>query len=341
MVVSDAEPAKWSDSLLDLFGPIASALRKNYVLSLFIAVTAVAIGLLPKIFVDDKGVPLPWTTPVVIVSVCLAAAAVAFDRVGDDYDKRTVRRFNNLAMREAREAAALEYTGSVATAERSVSELNIFLLEAIEVSFLEASSRSTEVLALRRHLARSAANSIGPNTRATYYTLLSRVPGNRELGDPKHGATVGRRDKPERPWLEAENPGHDIWKILDQPDEHPDVHETPDAVSDLVWENVRYDTFLTIPVKAHGVVFGVLSVNNAAAGSIGEVQRSVILAMARAMALVLALDTGVRTIKNLANGDDLSHGAVTLYEDETVDETEAEKIRERRDAHDERAADNV
>ncbi|WIE81741.1 hypothetical protein [Curtobacterium sp. MCPF17_021] len=317
MVSNDADTRKWSDSLLDLFGPLATALRKNYVLSGFIALTAVAIGLLPKIFVDDDGVPRGWTTPVVIVSICSAAAAVALDRIGDDFDKRAARRKTDAELQEAKDAAMLEYTGSVATAERSVSELNIFMLEAIEVMFLEASSRSTEILALRRHLARSAANSIGPNTRATYYTLLSRIPGNRVLGDPKHGATVGRRDKPERPWRESENAHHDIWRLLDQPDEHPDVHNYPDVVSDLVWENVRYDTFLTVPVKAHGVVFGVLSVNNAAAGSIGEVQRSVIVAMARAMALVLASDTGARTLKTLAAGGDLSHGAITLYEDDT------------------------
>jgi hypothetical protein len=311
----------WPDGLLDTFGPLAFPLRKNYILSGLIALAAITLVVLPKLAINDKGAPLPWTTPVVIVFGSLAALAVAIDRVGDDYEKRRTRLENEAEAASARATAALEYAGSVATAERSVSELNIFLLEAIEVSFLEASSRNTEVLALRRHLARSAANAIGPNTRATYYTLLSRVSGNRILGDPKHGATVGRRDKPERPWKESENPSHDIWKILDAPDEHPDVHEAPDEVSDLDWENVRYDTFLTIPVKANGVVFGVLSVNNAAAGSIGEVQRSVILAMARVMALVMALDTGVRKLNGLGSSGVLSPDSITLYEDEEANDS--------------------
>lgn len=320
MVAETTVPKRWRDSLLDLLGPLASAARKNYVLTILVAVTVIVTGLLPKLAVNDKGAPLPWTTPVVIVAICVGAIAVLFDRFGDDADKRVTQQESERVLEEARSVAALEYEGSVATAERSASELNTFLQEAIEVSFLGATSRSTEVRALRRHLARSAANSIGPNTRATYYTLQDRTPGKRVLGDPKHSATVGRRDKPLRPWIEEESPEHDIWKILDQPDEHQDVHEAPDSVKDVVWENVRYDTFLTIPIKAEGVVFGVLSVNNAAAGSIGEVQRSVIVSMARTMALVLALDAGPQNLKNLTSGDDLSHGAVTLYEDEEDNE---------------------
>jgi hypothetical protein len=306
----------WPDKILDAFGPLALPLRTRYILSVLIAVSAIVIAALPKIFTTDDGSPHAWTTPVIIVFAVVAALSVAIDRIGDDYQKRQSATAHVAVVKAAQENAALEYEGSVATAERSVSELNIFLLEAIEVSFLEASSRSTEVLALRRHLARSAANAIGPNTRATYYTLLSRVPGNRILGDPQHGATVGRRDKPERPWREVENPDHDVWAILNAPDEHPDVHEAPDEVRGLNWELVRYDTFLTIPVKAHGVVFGLLSVNNASAGSIGEVQRSVILAMARVMALVLALDTGARTLKGHGASGKMSDETDTLYQDE-------------------------
>ncbi len=318
------ERPKWADSLLDAFGPLALPLRKNYILSALVAVSGVAVVFFPRYFTDKAGAPLPWANTVLIVAAAIAALAVALDRVGDDYQKRKTERENAAALEKATRAAALEYEGAVATAERSVAELNIFLLEAHEVSFLESSSRQTEVLALRRHLARSAANSIGPSTRATYYTLLSRVPGNRVLGDPKHATTVDRRDKPQRPWRESENPEHDIWKLLNQPDEHPDVHNKPDEASDLDWDTVRYDTFLTIPVKAHGVVFGVLSVNNAAAGSIGEVQRAVILAMARTMALVLALDTGARILKSREPDTDLSQEAVTLYEDATDDDSDAD-----------------
>lgn len=295
-----------------MFGPIASPLRKSFALGIIILVGTIAAIVLPKVFVcgDDvpklcaPGTPLDWTTPVTIVGGVLAAIAVLLDRVADAYDKRDADRL---------------YRSSESTAEASVSELNSLLLEAIEATFTERTARTTSIEGLRRNLVRFAANSIGPGSRATYYTLLSTVPGNRVLGEAKHATTVGRQDTPERPWIENENPGHAMWRLLDVPDQHQVAHSRPEDVGDTDWDTVAYDTFLTIPVKAHGVVFGVLSVNNASAGAIGDAQRAVIISMARTMALTLAFDAGASNMKDRDGGGDLSHVGVTLFGDEGTD----------------------
>ncbi|MCS5487403.1 hypothetical protein NY588_09715 [Curtobacterium flaccumfaciens pv. beticola] len=261
---------------------------------------------LPKVFLNAEGGPQGWTVPVTIVAAVLAALAVLLDRVADTYDKRDADR---------------ELKGSESTAEASASELNSFLIEAIEATFLERTARSTAIQALRRSLVRFAANSVGPGSRATYYTLLSSVPGNRELGDPQHATTVGRQDMPARPWVERNSPDHEMWRILDAPDQHPDVHNDPEDVGDpeWSWSEVRYNTFLTIPVKAHGIVFGVLSVNNATAGAIGAAQRAIIISMARVMALTLAFDAGVGTMKDRDANGAMSHEAASLFEDQETD----------------------
>lgn len=295
-----------------MFGPIASPLRRGFVLGLAILVGTVVAVVMPKVFVCPAdtpkvcaaGTPDAWTTPVTIVFGVLAALAVLLDRIADAYDKRDADRI---------------YRSSESTAEASVSELNSMLLEAIESTFTERTARDTSIEGLRRNLVRFAANAVGPGSRATYYTLLSSVPGNRVLGDAKHATTVGRQDTPERPWVENQNPGHAMWRLLDVPDQHQVAHSRPEDVGDTEWDAVAYDTFLTIPVKAHGIVFGVLSVNNATAGAIGDAQRAVIISMARTMALTLAFDAGAGAMKSRDASGGLSLAGVRLFENEGTD----------------------
>lgn len=241
-----------------------------------------------------------------IVAGIVAAIAVLLDRVADAYDKRD---------------ADLVYKASESTAQASVSELNNLLTEAIACTFLDRTARSTSIDGLRRNLVHFAAHSVGPGTRATYYTLIEDKAGVRVLGDPQHSTTVGRQDMPARPWLEHENPTHPMWALLDAADQHPVVRSKPDNVGDTDWNTVEYDTFITIPVKARGVVFGVLSVNNSTAGAIGDAQRAVILSMARVMALTLAFDTGVTTMKDRSNTGALSPVVTTVNDN---DGTEAQ-----------------
>lgn len=283
--------------MLAMFGPIASPLKKRFTLALVMLVGQIGTFAVPKTFTDATGAALPWTTPVAIGLVVLSAAAVLLDRVADSYDERERKN---------------EFAGSESAAEASVSELNSFLREAVEATLLAGDARVTAINGLRRNLVRFAANSIGPGSRATYYTLTETTPGRRCLGDPQHATTVGRSDMPERPWYEAKNPTHEMWRILDQPDSHSRVRIAPEPVGDTDWDSVPYKTFLTIPVKAHGVVFGVLSVNNATYIAIGDAQRAVILALARAMALTLAFDAGVDAMTGGTDGGGKSVDSATL-----------------------------
>lgn len=221
----------------------------------------------------------------------MTALAVAFDKIADNYDKV----IEAAQAAEAKRLADLTLAGSEDAAENAVSDLNTFLLEALNVAFREGASRQEHLQTLRRILVMCAAKAIGPGSRATYYTLDGDR-GNRVLGDAQHQTEYGRTDRPDRPFIEREDPQHTIWQLLDRSDEEAEVHSAPEEVYGLDWEKARYVTFVSIPVKAGNAVFGVLSVNCANAGAIQGVQRGTLLAMARAFAIALAYVTGPRNL---------------------------------------------
>jgi len=238
----------------------------------------------PYWFVEEKtGETLDWVPTVVVAATITIAISVFLDRIADAHDKLL---------------SANRLRASESTAANSASDLNTFLVEAIAVSFLEGTARDKATETLARILTMCAAKSIGPGSRATYYRLEGNAP-NRVLGTPVHTTEYGRYDKPKRPFIEQEDPDHPIWGILDGVDEEPEVTSYPTEVRGIEWERKKYRTFLSVPVKANDVAFGLLSVNNTDEGSIGEAQRAVVLAMARTMAVVLALQHGPRALSSL------------------------------------------
>lgn len=279
-LVLDDERSGFTHGLLDIVGPLATRLKARFILPVAILVGTILALLSTGLFAVN-GAPNPGWRPWVITFGVIAALAVILDKIADAYDSRD---------------ADIEFKGAEYTAQSSVSDLNAFLEEAIEIAFLEKGPRAYATQALRKRLVHFACKSIGPGSRATYYTLDPIEPGERVLGDPQHAVELGRRDKPARPFIERESPEHDVWAILDGADEAPDVKNAPEPVGDMSWERKPYDTFLTVPVKARGVQFGLLSVNNVEAESIGEAQRATIVAMARVMATVLAFTTGNRKL---------------------------------------------
>lgn len=232
--------------------------------------------LAPYHFVDDKGIPLPELTPWVVGLGLAAAVAVILDRVADHYEA---------------DLSAIDLQASEDTAENAVRDLNTFIDEARAISAHAPADRVIPLQTLRRFLTMCAAKSIGPGTRATYYTLTYALDGSRILGDPEHTCEYGRTDKPERPWIEAENPSHEIWRIMEGADEAPETRNYGDIIDGLDWERKPYRTFLSVPVKFRDVQFGLLSVNCSKDGAIVGSQRAAILAMARTMALTLAMSS--------------------------------------------------
>ncbi|SKA95826.1 hypothetical protein SAMN06295879_2094 [Agreia bicolorata] len=254
-------------------------LRQKFILSIIILLGATVAVFAPLVLTDAA-----WT-PYRIGAGILAALAVFGDRYADNYEKK-------VALGTFRE--------SERSAEKSISDLNILLSEAIEATFLQGAARVEAIKALRRTVSRLAASSIGPGTRASYYPLRRVAGGTRILDRPFHTTEPGRNDKPDRPFIETEDPKHDVWTIMDRDDEEPEVKKAYDEVSSVDWDKKKYKTFYSVPVKANMVQFGFLSVSHAKVGSIGGPQQAAILAMARTVALTIAAEKGPTFMKKQA-----------------------------------------
>ena len=275
--VDDGTPGQF----LQLVGPIAQYLRERWILLSVSLVGAIGAVVVPRIFVLADGSPDTSWTPLQIGLGVAAALCISLDKIADIFDKKR----SKILLR-----------GSEDAAENAVSDLNTLLSEALNISFLEGASRDRQLETLRRILTMCAAKAIGPGSRASYYPLRRDASGQRILGKPVHTCEYGRHDKPSRPFVEAEDPDHPVWSIMDAPDEEPEVRSHGDEVYGLDWSRKKYVTFLSIPVKIDDVQFGFLSVNCSNHGAIGGAQRATVIAMARTMAIVLGMVEGPRSM---------------------------------------------
>lgn len=273
-------------AFLHAVGPLLSRFKRWLVFTIvtFIGAVVAVIG------------PVIWGEPgwhwIRILAGVLAAAAILGDKLADRYDQTV---------------ASLKFRESEFSAEKAIGDVNVVLSEAIEVMFLNGRPRDEAAKALRRTIARQAASAVGDGSRATYYTMRREAGGSRILGSAVHGTERGRYDRPDRPFIEREDPDNTIWMLLDRADEEPEVCNAPDdEVYGIDWAKKKYDTFYTVPVKAKSVQLGLLSVNNANAGSIGGPQRAAVLAMARTMALVVTAVKGASSM----NSQQARHGNV-------------------------------
>lgn len=266
-------------TFLKAIGPLTLKLKRWWVLPILALVGALAAVIGP-IYLVDPG--WAWLR---ITAGSVAALAILADRVADYFDKKT---------------AELTFRESERSAEKSVGALNVFLSEALEAMFLENVARTEAIKTLRRTIARTAAACVGDGSRASYYPLRRETGGTRILDRPFHATEYGRFDKPDRPFLESEDPDHEVWTVLDRADEEPEVRSDDEEVHGVDWSKKKYRTFYSVPVKANMVQLGFLSVNNSKVGAIGGPQRATVLAMARALALVMAAHKGPRFLNEQA-----------------------------------------
>lgn len=282
---TDSKKDETLGAFLHAVGPLLSQLKRRQVFTIvtFVGAVVAVIG------------PLLWGDPgwhwVRIVAGIAAAAGIVGDKLADRYDSTV---------------AKLKFRESEFLAEKAIDDLNVVLSEAVEVMFLTGRPRDEAAKALRRTVARQAASAVGDGSRATYYTMRREAGGSRILDSAVHGTEHGRYDRPDRPFIEREDPENTIWALLDRADEEPEVCNAPDEVYGIDWKQKKYDTFYTVPVKAKSVQLGLLSVNNATAGAIGGPQRAVALAMARTMALVVTVIKGPSSM----NSQQARHGNV-------------------------------
>jgi hypothetical protein len=279
-------------------GHIAVTLRDNYWFAGAIALGTLVAGI--SAFIADENAVKFW--------VLGGAIATAGGALGDWFADR----HESILLEEAKETEKDAAVQAEIRAERAIEELNFILTEAHAAMFLTGASRRDAIQALPRTFVRSAAALLGDGSRASYYQLSDSTPGARCLTDPVHGKGLGRSDEPPRPFLEAEAPDHDVWRIMDRPDVETAVRSEPEAVGGVVWDRVQYTTFYSVPVKAKNVQFGFLSVNSSVAGSIGGPQRATVLAIARILALVLAGDTPPRELQTAASSTPPSDGRATF-----------------------------
>lgn len=286
MSSTDSKKEVTLGAFLHAVGPLLSKLKRRQILTIVTFVGAVVAVLGPLIWGD---VGWHWLR---IVAGIAAAVAIVADKLADRYDQTV---------------ASLTFRESERSAEKAIDDLNVVLSEAIEIMFLSGRARDEAAKSLRRTIARQAASAVGDGSRATYYTMRREGGGSRILDSAVHGTEHGRYDRPDRPFIEREDPENTIWTLLDRADEEPEVCSAPETVYGIDWSKKKYDTFYTVPVKARSVQLGLLSVNNATAGAIGGPQRAVILAMARTMALVVSVIKGSSSM----NSQQARHGNVS------------------------------
>jgi len=280
----------FEDALLTYLGPLSWALKEHWVLPLVTFASVIgAPALLYYVPRTAAGEVEPWVRNGVVTLAIVGALAVLADRLADRYDSRVTE--------EQAAGLAEEGTELLAAAEQSTlhrfNELNWLLDRAHGTAFLsQQDARDTLIDAIRDSVVKAAASALGPGSRATYYQLVWDDDGTRRLVNPRHALTVGRSDQPEKEWVERSNPTHGMWTLLNRDDSEPPIFQSPDPAANLDWNRVDYDCFVTLPVRAEQLVFGVLSVNSSDLGAIGETEKAMVLAAARLLALVEATHRG-------------------------------------------------
>ena len=261
-----------------MLGRLSLWLRDKWILTVAIALAAVALAFLPRYAVDANGKMLGWALVVVTVLGIAAAVAAALDKVADKHSKTLDK---------------LEALGEQTAGGRALSAIVVLMEEIHDSAFVSNAMRKDRWKTLRASLAAAAAAvPTAENVRATYYPLTKDADGWRELKDPKSRGRGVRQDQADSEFFEVQDPAHPIWKIMDGRDTACEIFSEPDKDCGVAWAEKPYKTFISVPVKADKVQFGLLSVNAPVVGDLTELDRLSLIALARTMAAILALESG-------------------------------------------------
>lgn len=271
----------WGSHALPAIGAPLSLAKRWWILAIATFLSAIIVGLnATKVLADDEGLNPSWLTTAAFVSAIAIAVSAFADKIADAYDSY---------LQEQRLAVAED------TAEASVDALRDFVAKCAKVESMTPKLKKSYVQdGLRDFMTIAAVQGYECGARASYYTLTG-APGSRELVDPVHGLTNGRRDQPYRPFIEAEAPDNTIWRTLERADTEPEVVKYPDDRDGVNWDKADYKEYLTVPVRHGNHVFGILSVNASVAGATSGSQRAVIVSLARSFAFAAALSSDTRS----------------------------------------------
>ncbi|MFF1883549.1 hypothetical protein ACFVVC_18995 [Pseudarthrobacter sp. NPDC058196] len=266
-------------------GQVALFLRDHWILTAAIALAAIALATLPRLALDANGKLLDWAVPLLTGLGIAAALAAVADKLADHHSKQ-LDKIQLLGQQEL---------GHLALAPM------ISLLDTVhDGAFVGGKARQELLTTLRTTLATAAAAiPAADDIRATYYPLTRDAKNWRVLKDPK---SRGRMDEASSTFLESQDPDHPIWKILDARDTDCEIVSAPDPDRGVNWKTKPYQTFISVPVKVGNIQFGLLSVNAPNVGDLTELDRVAMIALARIMGAVLALNTGPTKLRHERDG---------------------------------------
>jgi transcriptional regulator with GAF, ATPase, and Fis domain len=267
-------------------GRVATWLRDRWVLAVIICVAAVAVGVLPRVAVDAAGKMHPWALTLVTVSAVIAAAAVLLDRVADWHSKQV-------------DAQAEQ--GRKRATENMLNDLLNLLDEAADLSFASGAARDARLHVLEVHAASVAASVAVSNVRATYYQVEPDEDGWRSITKPK---SRGRSGDSHTTFIEKDEQDHPIWAALGGRDTDCKIYNAPDPTPRVDWQSRDYKTFISVPVKVEGVVFGMLTVNAPRVGDLTELDRLTTVTIARLLAVIHAVNYGPRNLRDVRESID-------------------------------------
>lgn len=237
--------------------------------------------------VDANGQALQGTIGLRVASLILIPVLAAADKIADWQAKK-----------EAKATLAAEAQKAQQTYQRSISSLLSIANRGADIAHETPGKRKAPLKNLRTVLVTATHGlSSAAQTRATYYTLKITDEG-RILGEP---VSHGRVEESTTIWEESKDLGHSVWGIMDGEDVNaPIVRSTDeDRTGWANWAEKKYKSFISVPVKAHGVQFGMLSLNAPNSEDLTETDRMAVLVAARIMATTLSLALDTNKLKEL------------------------------------------
>lgn len=239
------------------------------------------------LLVDHIGQPFTWVIVVRVVCLAFIPLIAAADKIADWQAKEASK---TKLLADAKKAQE--------TYHKSISSLLSLAHRGADMALETPGQRKPLIQNLSTVLVTAAVGlSSAEESRATYYTLGFTNEG-RVLQDP---VSEGRVEQAVTIWVEKENPEHPVWAIMDGADVNaPIVRSTdPDKLEWTDWNKKKYKSFISVPVKAHGVQFGMLSLNAPKSEDLTETDRMAVLVAARVMAATLSLAMEMRQVKEL------------------------------------------
>lgn len=286
-------------------GSVSLWFREKWILAGTIGLGAIATVVIPRwpIFLTSDKQLTEGSLILLTIAGVLAAFAVVMDKIAD---------------RHSTTLETLKILSESAAGLRVLAAVNEVLDTVHDGAFLEGKARSAQWVTLRAQLAGAAAQvPLAADVRATYYPLDFDGPF-RCLLTPK---SRGRTDEANTEFRERNDPDNPIWDLLDGRDTESPIRNSPEECG-VDWSKKKYRTFISVPIKAQEVTFGMVSINAIQSNDFDELDRVALISLARIMASVLAFDVGPRKLYELAQfQQSLAEERATLSSPRDADST--------------------